>query len=314
MMKLSYKIKLKQYIPRLLILFLFLLFTCTTFYNCSDNPVISVPVVYKYNVLIGSRNNHSVKEYDGATGDYLGNFVDSASGGLNTTQDLLYLSDSILLVTGLGNTAIKKYNGKTGEYLGDFSAGYTLQKPTKMSIGPDNKIYVSQWGQVQNKVVRFNMDGSFVDEFTSTGISNALDHVWDSNKNMYVAGYGSGNNGKIYKFDSLGNSLGIFINTGSIKGPSGLWLDSAANFYVADWTIGKVIKFDSQGQFIADYITGLANVEGFVFDPDNNLLLCDWTLNKVNKYDSLGNFISVFTSSGGLSSPNSAAIRRYKVN
>ena len=313
-MQKSNKIKLKLYIPKLLTVFSFLFFVSTIFYNCSDNPVTTVPAVYKYNVLIGSRNNHCVKEYDGVTGDFLGNFIDSASGGLNTTQDLLYISDSVLLVTGLNNTAIKKYNGNTGEYIGDFSSGYSLVKPTKMSIGPDNKIYVSQWGQVQNKVARFSMDGNFAGEFTSIGISNALDHVWDKNKNMYIAGYGNGNNGKIYKFDSLGNSLGVFINTGNIKGPSGLWFDKNENLYVADWTLGKVIKFDSLGQYIADYISGLTNVEGFAFNPDNNLLLCDWTLNHVNKYDSLGAFLGIFTASGGLSSPNSIAIRTYKVN
>ncbi len=294
-----------------------LAFAGTILYSCSDknNPVISVtPAVYKYNVLVGSRNNHSVKEYDGATGDYLGNFVDSASGGLNTTQDLLYISDSVLLVTGLGNTTIKKYNGLTGAYTSDFSSGYSLVRPTKMSIGPDNKIYVSQWGQVQNKVARFDMNGNFVDEFTSIGITNALDHAWDVNKNMYVAGYGNGNNGKIFKFDSAGTSLGTFIPSGNVKGPSGLWFGRSNHLFVADWTLGKVQEFDTAGTFIGTFISGLTNIEGFAFEPDKNLLLCDWTQNHVNRYDTLGNLLGIFTSSGGLSSPNSIAIRAYKVN
>jgi hypothetical protein len=297
----------------------FLIFFSVIFYSCSNssNPVINTtPAVYKYNVLVGSRNNHSVKEYDGTTGDFLGNFVDSASGGLNTTQDLLYISDSVLLVTGLHNTAIKKYDGTTGAYKGDFSSGYSLVNPTKMSIGPDNRIYVSQWSSAPKKIVRFDMNGNFVDEFTSTGILNALDHAWDTHKNMYVAEYGSGYNGKIYKFDSTGTSLGMFIPSGNVRGPSGLWFGRSSHLFVADWTLGKVQEFDSAGQFIGTYISGLTNIEGFAFEPDNNLLLCDWTQNHVNRYDSLGNFLGIFTSSAVYGKPSQAAqcLNRYLIN
>ena len=289
----------------------------TFFYSCSskDNPVTVTPEVYKYNVLVGSRNTHSVKEYDGETGDYLGDFIDSASGGLNTTQDLLYLSDSSLLVTGLNNTAIKEYNGKTGAYIGDYSSGYNLSGPTKMSLGPDKRIYVSQWGGSHvNKIARFDMNGNFVDEFTSVSIFNALEHAWDKNKNMYVAAYESGSSGKILKFDSAGTYLGIFINTGNIQGPDGLWFGRNHHLFVADWTMGKVQEFDSLGNFTGTYISGLTHVEGFGFEPNKDILLTDWTENHVNRYDSLGNFLGQFTSSGGLSSPNCIAIRFYKAN
>ena len=131
---------------------------------------------------------------------------------------------------------------------------------------------------------------------------------------MYVAAYGSGTNGKILKFDSAGTSLGTFIPAGNVRGPSGLWFGRSNHLFVADWTLGKVQEFDSSGQFIGTYISGLTNIEGFAFEPDNNLLLCDWTQNHVNRYDTLGTLLGIFTSSGGLSSPNSIAIRKYKVN
>lgn len=293
-----------------------LIFTGTFFYSCTseNNPVTTTPAVYKYNVLVGSRNSSSVKEYDGTSGDFLGDFIDSASGGLNTTQDLLYLSDSVLLATGLNNTTIKKYNGKTGAYIGDFSSGYNLSGPTKMSRGPDNSIYVSQWGGSHiHKIARFDINGNFIDEFTSITIFNALEHAWDEN-NMYVAAYRNGSDGKILKFDSAGTYQGVFINTGNILGPDGLWFGSNHHLFVADWTMGKVQEFDSLGNFIGTFISGLTHVEGFGFEPDKNILLTDWTENYVNRYDSVGNFLGQFTSSGGLSSPNCIAIRYYKAN
>src|SRR5689334_2537815 len=77
-------------------------------FNSCSNAVqpVNTPVVHhtRMDIYVGSRNNSSVKKYD-STGNYLGDFISSGSGGLNTTQDILFLSDSVLLVTGLNNTA-----------------------------------------------------------------------------------------------------------------------------------------------------------------------------------------------------------------
>lgn len=290
------------------VIFLLMLISCSKDNMVSTTPV-TPPAVKKFDILVGSRNNHSVKLYDGDSGTYKGDFIPSGTGGLNTTQDLLFLPDGSLLVTGLNNNTIKRYNGDSGSYIGDFTSGYSLVKPTKMSIGPDSLIYVSQWGQVQNKVARFTLQGNFVDEFTSIGIPNGLDHAWDSDGNFYVAAYGSGTNGKIYKFTAAGVYIGIFIDSGNLEGPSGIWFNSSHDFFCADWTLGKVQHFSSSGAFIDTYISGMVNIEGFATEPDKSLLLCDWTLNKVNKYDSLGVLISAFITTGGLASPNSIALK-----
>lgn len=306
-----YKSSLKIYvfIPVSFILFLFL-------YACSNIVQNPAPVIHqtRTDIYVGSRNTSSVKKYDGKTGNYIGDFVSAGSGGLNTTQDLLFMSDSVLLVTGINNSTIKKYNGVNGAYIGDFTTGYSLANPTKMSIGRDGLIYVSQWGASQNKIARFNISGSFVDEFTSVGVTSGLGHAWDSTGNFYAASYGNGNNGKIYKFNSSGTLLSTFIPTGNVQGPSNLWFNSAGDLFVADWTLGKVQHFNSQGQFIGTYISGMQNIEGFAFLPDKSLLLSDWTRNVINKFDSLGTPLGTFITTGALSSPNSIAVRITNIN
>ncbi len=297
-------------VPFVIVIFLVLASSCSN----SVQPSI-VPVVHKTrtDIYVGSRNNSAVKKYD-SMGTYIGDIVSTGSGGLNTTQDILFLSDSVLLVTGINNNTIKKYNGITGAYLGDFTTGYLLANPTKMSLGKDGLIYVSQWGTSQNKIVRFNQSGVFVNEFTSIGVPSGLGHAWDSTGNFYAASYGSGNNGRIYKFDANGTLINTFVPTGNVKGPSNIWFNSAGDLFVADWTLGKVQHFDSTGQFISTYISGMANIEGYAFMPDGSLLLSDWTRNKIYRYDSQGVSQGAFITTGTLLSPNCIAVRVVNID
>jgi hypothetical protein len=257
---------------------------------------------------ISSRNNHSIKQYD-IDGNYIKDIVPSGQGGLSFPQEVLYHNQGFLLITGRGNTSIKKYDINTGAYLGNFTTGYNLDNPTKTTIYKDSLIYVSQWGQNKNKVVRFNYKtGAFIDEFTSIGIPNGCGHTWDAAGNLYVAQFGSGANGKIYKFNEDGQSLGIFINTGKIYGPVNVWNINDEDLYVVDWTQGNVQVFDLKtGAFKRTFVEGLVNVEGYAFDKNDNVYLCDWTQHIVYKIDKNGNK-SPFITNGNLASPNSIIV------
>lgn len=256
-------------------------------------------------IYISSRNTHSVKYYQ-ADGTYLGDLVAPNAGNLSKTQDLFFHPhDGTLILTGIDNSSIKRYDPQTGDFMGNFSSGYSLAEPTKMAIGPDSLLYVSQWGDAQNKVARFDLEGNFVDEFTSTGLNNACGMAWDAGGNLYVAFYGNGANGAVQKFDTEGNSLGQFISSANLDGPVGLWQDDAGEWLVVDWTKGSVERFDVQGAYLGTFISGLQNVEGHAFDAEGNIYLCDWAKNIVNRYLPDGTFDAEFINTGGLLAPNS---------
>lgn len=261
----------------------------------------------EYEMLVSSRNTNSVKRFNGLTGEYIDDFVTPGSGGLNTTQDIKTGPEGNILVSGRGNTNILLYDRLTGEFIQPFTSGYSLDNPTKISFGPDGYLYVSQWGTTKNKVVRFNgITGVFIDEFTPS-LNLELGHAWDKVGNLYVACYGSKD---VRKFDTNGNLVGIFTETGHLQGPTNLWFDENGSLFVEDWVLGSVQQFSAMtGAFIKTFVSGLTNVEGYAFGPDGNLYLCDWTQNQIQRYTPNGNFIDVFATQGNMLAPNSILFR-----
>lgn len=261
-----------------------------------------------YEVYVSSRGTNSVKRYD-SEGKYLGNFVAANDGGLSLTEDILFHPDGSVLVSGFGNNAIKRYDGQTGEYIGNFSSGYTLASPSKMSIGPDSLIYITQWGATQNSIARFTLGGDFVDEFGSVPAPNGLGHVWDSEGNLYVAIFGQNGSGYVLHYDPDGNSLGPYLTTQFLSGPTSIWFGENGEMFVEDWTLGRIVRFAADGEYEGIFTSGLTNPEGAAFTPDGNILVGDWGEDAIHLIDSEGKKQGYFASGNGLLDPNSVKIR-----
>ena len=256
-------------------------------------------------ILVSSRNTHSVRRYDGDTGAYLGDFVDPGEGNLSTPQEVRYGPDGQVYVTGFGNRQIKKYDALTSDWLGNFTSGYLLGNPTKTTFGPDSLLYVSQWAGTKT-VARFDAyTGDFVDEFTPA-VNNGMAHAWDADGNLTLAVYGDGANGNVLKFDPSGAPLGEFIDSSLLQGPVNLWFDGN-ELRVVDWTRGTIERFDTtSGAWLGTLVSGLTNAEGYTFGPDGLLYVCDWTANVVNRYHPDGTLeTAAFISDPGLVHPNS---------
>ncbi len=262
-----------------------------------------------YEVLVNSRASHSIKIWS-SNGNYLGDFIPSGSGGLSLPEDILFHPNGNIIVSGFGNTSLKEYDYYSGAYLGDFSSGYTLSSPSKISIGPDSLIYVTQWGIAQSKVVRFDLNGNFIDEFTSVDVNKGLSHLWDQDKNFYIAAFADGQNGFIHKFDSLGNDLGAFHGSAKLDGPTTIWWGENQEMLIADWTKGAIIQFDSAKNYLGQWNSGnLVQPEGRALTPDGRTLIGDWNQDKVMAFDSTGQFIAEMAAGDGLADPNAVRVR-----
>jgi len=218
-------------------------------------------------------------------------------------QDILFLEDqNVVLISNLNSGKITKYDSSTGVFIDDFASG--IAGPTRMKIGADGYIYVLQWS-ANTKVLRYDQDGTFIDEFTNTNMNQSIGLDWDDSGNLYVSSF---NGAHIYKFDTTGASQGIFIDS-NLSGPTNVKIDDGV-IHVLDWNTGKLVRFNvSDGSYIDDFITGLTNPEGIDRLPNGNFLIGDNGTNSVREFDNGGNDQGEYTIGGGLITPNAVVLR-----
>jgi sugar lactone lactonase YvrE len=225
---------------------------------------------------------------------------------LNRPQDIVFLEDSnTALVSNLPSNRITKYDATTGNYLGDFSVG-RADGPTRMKIGADNLLYVLQWFG-NGRVLRYQLDGTFVDEFTSVGVTQSIGLDWDSQGNLYVSSF---DRSHVRKFDGDGNDLGLFISS-SLLGPTNIWFEDNGDLLVLDWSGTSVKRFDSSGNFLGQFMQGLSQAEGIDTLSNGHFLIGNGGTSAVKQFDENGNFVKDFipSGSGGLATPV-AVVRR----
>lgn len=229
-------------------------------------------------------------------------FIDT---NLAWPQDIVFLEgQGTVLISNLNSGLINRHDADTGAFIDTFASG--INGPTRMKIGPDGMLYVLQWTN-NAPVLRYELDGTFVDNFTSVGVNQAIGLDWDNSGNLYVSSY---NGAFVRRFDTNGNDLGFFIDSG-IAGPTNIWFDDAGNLLVADYDGGNVKLFDSGGNFQENFILALVNPEGVDFYPNGDILIGSGGSSSVRRYDSEGNLVEtvVASGSGGLLRPNAVVLR-----
>lgn len=222
-------------------------------------------------------------------------------------QDIVFVEDQdVVLISNLKQSGnISKHDINTGQYIEDFASG--INGPTRMKIGEDGLLYVLQWYNGNNKVLRYALDGTFVDEFTSVGVPQSIGIDWDADGNLYVSSY---TGGYVQKFDTDGNDMGQFISD-NLAGPTNIWFNDNGELMVNDYNGGAVKRFSATGEFVETYINGLSGPEGVAYFDNGNMLLGNGGSSAVKMFDPDGNFIEDFipSGSGGLITPNAVVIR-----
>ena len=233
---------------------------------------------------------------------------------LGWPQDIVFLEDAgTVLISNLSSGRITRHHAETGTYINDFAS--VPGGPTRMKIGQDGFLYVLQWNG-NGRVLRFQLDGSYLGEFTSVGVSQSIGLDWDTGGNLYVSSY---DGDLVRKFDSNGNDQGLFITT-NLLGPTNIMFDGNGDLLVSDYNGSKIKRFDSNGGFIGDFINGVSKVEGIDRLMDGSFLVGVGGARAVRMYDNEGNYVRNFVESGeaGLIAPNAVVIRNidpgFKIN
>ncbi|MBU2019274.1 MAG: hypothetical protein KJ941_06485 [Bacteroidetes bacterium] len=224
---------------------------------------------------------------------------------LDWPQDILFIEDQReVLVSNLNNGTIIKYESYSGEYIDTFA--FNLDGPTRMKIGPDSLLYVLQW-YGDGLVKRFQLNGEFLDNFTTTNIPQAIGMDWDRGGNLYVSSY---TQNYIRKFSPKGIDLGLFISS-NLEGPTNIWFNKSGQLFVADYDGGSIKKFDANGQYLLSSAIGLKQSEGVAVYPNGEFLMGNGGDGSIKKFNADGVFISDFITpgSGGLIRPNAVILR-----
>ena len=230
-------------------------------------------------------------------------------GSLAWPQDILFLEDQgVVLISNLSSDRITKHDASTGDYIENFATN--ADGPTRMAIGPDGLLYALQWNG-NGKVFRYQLDGTFVDEFTNIGIPRSIGIAWDTEDNLYVSSY---SDDSVHKFDTSGNSLGDFITT-NLVGPTNIWFVDNGDLFVLDYDGGAIKRFDANGDFIGTLSGGLSGPEGVAHFANGSFLVGNGGDGSVKLFDSTGTFVENFIEpgAGNLIRPNAVVIREIPV-
>jgi len=220
-------------------------------------------------------------------------------------QDIVFLEDkNTVLISNFNTGLITRHNAETGDYINNFASG--LSSPTRMKIGADKLLYVLQWTG-NGRVKRYELDGTFVDEYTDVGVPQSIGIDWDRAGNLYISSF---NGRSVRKFNSNGKDQGIFIDS-HLAGPTNIWFESNGDLLVSDYSGTAVKRFDSDGNYLSDFIQGLSQSEGVDFMPNGNILIGNGASRSVKMFDQDGNYIEdiIPSGSGGLQTPNAVVIR-----
>lgn len=253
-------------------------------------------------VYASDRANDAVNVYD-QDGNFLDVFIESGAGGLSNPQDLIFHPDGSILISGFNNTQILQYDGTTGEFLGPFSNGYDIQGATRMEIH-NGLIYVLQWNS-NYQVLRFEMNGDFLDEFSNIGVYQAIGITWDEEDNMYVASYGGGANGSVQLFDQEGNLQGFFGSTNyTLAGPTNIWFGPWGFLWACDYSQNRIVRFTEEGDFIDEIVSQIPNPEGVAYLPNGDLLVAERGGDRISRFGVEGEPLGRWDNGGTLSEPN----------
>lgn len=143
----------------------------------------------------GGTNADSIAEFD-SSGNYLGNFVASGTGGLASPFDV-YRRSSDFLVAGINSDAIHQYDN-SGSYIADLAAIDNF--PEQIGEAANGNILVGNFTGSQEGVVELTSTGALVGVYDPSGLGGYRGAYELGNGNLLTT-----NGGGVHEIDRSGN-------------------------------------------------------------------------------------------------------------
>lgn len=144
--------------------------------------------------LSANPNVNAVAEFD-TGGNYLGQFIASGAGGLDSPYDIFGRA-SDWLVGATTSDAIHRYD-LNGDYLDDFAAVNNF--PQQINQATNNNILVANFSGTQRGIIEYQANGTLVDVYAP--ISGNYRGVYELPNGRLLITVGTGPTGAVYEID-----------------------------------------------------------------------------------------------------------------
>jgi streptogramin lyase len=141
--------------------------------------------------------------------------------------------------------------------------------------------------------------------------------TFDKSGNLFAAndGLGTSSPDSISKFNSNGQFQSA-LTSNVLHDSHGIVIDSSGNLYVADFTGGKINKFDQGGNQLFSITSNLSGPIGLALDQSGNLYASNYNNNSISIFNTSGSYQSSISSnlSGPIGLAFDNAGRLFAVN
>jgi len=225
--------------------------------------------------------------------------IGNTDGQLNSPTSIL-AEKSLVHVSDAGNSRIVTFDND-GNFIrnwGNSGINYqSVQNPTDIAVDDSGIYYVSDGNQ--NKIIKFNTNGTYVGEINSILTASAkfssIESITVHDDDAFLL---SSTNNRILNFHSTGGFLKSFGTTGDgdkqLQNPTSLEFADNDNLFVADSQNNRVLVLNTAGEYVAKWGTfgnGLGEfnkMTGIDVDSNGNIWVAD-SGNRIQKFTSLSN-------------------------
>lgn len=198
----------------------------------------------------------------GSSGPGIGQFSIGSGGLYGPGGITLDLSGNIYVTDlGIDRTLIFDPEGDFVAYLGTPSSDF--DEIGYVSVSPDGNIFVSGVDSGDSMIKKYDRFGDFVTQFDDYSLSNNFSGgmSFDYSNNIYIA---NGNDETVSKISPAGNLLLRFGNSGAhqLSTPTDVSVDVAGDIIVSNFISNSIMKFDTTGDFISEYVSPWGNGTG----------------------------------------------------
>lgn len=239
------------------------------------------------NLYVGLGDTGRIMKFEGQTGAYLGDFVNSDIAGFSGCRAITFGPDGNLYVAGANINSVLRFNGTTGALVDVFASGNGMNGTVGLTFGPGGDLYVG--AALSNAVYRFNSQGQFIRTYGGGSLSSATGVLFDS-QNRLLTAYSVSN--RIQRYNLNGTAAGSFAVTAALNTPIGMIMDPDGNLLVGSFGTDSVLKYDPvTGAFLGTLVMsgsgGLDGTHNFAFmqipAPGGvaiGLFACGWRLRR----------------------------------